>query len=279
MKLIKLAAIAGLTAIMSVSALAGIADTKHNLGASGATANGGGANPNFTTGTTEICVFCHTPHGGSSDAPLWNKNMPASGTFTPYTSTTMDGSAVLAGSPSLACLSCHDGQQAMDSMINAPSTSTSYNFDSTGAQTLATGVWTGNQTMANGAGDLVPMLGQDLSDDHPVAVPYAGGGLSFGNTTSTTFFDKDFNTVQEDTIGAMNVWWLDTAGGTAAARDKTDIILYTRSVTDANGTYDTGFVECASCHDPHVANPQFLRPTAGAGGNDGSQVCLACHNK
>jgi len=271
MNILKLTAIAGLTAIMSVSALAGISTTKHNLGSSG-------TGPNKTTGTTEICVFCHTPHGGGSAAPLWNKAMPAFGDFTPYTSTTLDGSATLSGSPSLACLSCHDGQQAMDSMINAPSTAVDYMFDSTGAQTYDILTWTGNQTMANTAGELVPMLGTDLSNDHPVAIPYAGGGLSTGVTAPANFFDKDFNQPTEAAIGGQNVWWLDTVGGTAG-RDKSDIILYTRSVTDTNGTYLTGYVECASCHDPHVANPQFLRPTAGAGGNDGSQVCLACHNK
>ncbi len=24
----------------------------------------------------EICVFCHTPHGGQVDSPLWNRNDP-----------------------------------------------------------------------------------------------------------------------------------------------------------------------------------------------------------
>jgi len=273
MNIFKLTAIAGLTAIMSVSALAGISATKHNLGSSG-------TGPNKTTGTTEICVFCHTPHGGSTDAPLWNKVMPLDTDFTAYTSTTLDGSAVLSGSPSLACLSCHDGQQAMDSMINAPSTSTDYMFDSTGVQTLATGVWAGNQTMTNTAGEFVPMLGTDLSNDHPVAVPYAGGGLSTTNVNPANFADKDFNQPATAFIGGQNVWWLDTANGTAG-RDKSDIILYTRDYTDATPTtYATGYVECASCHDPHVENPQFLRPIAGAtGGNEGSQVCLACHNK
>jgi hypothetical protein len=43
---------------------ASIANTKHNF--SGST--GGG--PNTTAGTNEICIFCHTPHGGDNTAPV-----------------------------------------------------------------------------------------------------------------------------------------------------------------------------------------------------------------
>ena len=48
--------------------------TKHNLS----------ANPNVqATGTTRVCVFCHTPHGGDTTvgegaAPLWNRSIPTS---------------------------------------------------------------------------------------------------------------------------------------------------------------------------------------------------------
>ncbi len=37
-----------------------------------------------------------------------------------------------------------------------------------------------------------------------------------------------------------------------------------------------GFVECASCHDPHLGeNPTFLRSDT----NTGSKLCLGCHDK
>ena len=96
---------------------AGIFNTKHNLGSTGINAAS-----NFS-GTSEICVFCHTPHGGDSSAavPLWNRHLDPAGflTYDQLGSTTLDGQIEPVGSVSVACLSCHDGTQAMDSMINA----------------------------------------------------------------------------------------------------------------------------------------------------------------
>lgn len=269
-KSLRMTAVAGLAAVMSVSAMAGIANTKHNLGSTGSS----NTNNNFTANTGEICVFCHTPHGGKSDAPLWNRALSSASDYTAYTSTTMDGSAVLSGSPSLACLSCHDGQQAMDTMINAPSVAGgAYNYNAGGSDQG----WTFTQqgSAAGNAGGFlvtspVPNLTQDLSDDHPVAIPFAGGGLSSG-ASAADLADPDFNMPSEGFIGGQTVWWLNTTAGGTTGREKQDIILYTRDLNSV----PTGFVECASCHDPHTESQQFLRP----GSNNGSQVCLACHDK
>ena len=61
----------GLTAAFALGALlgataasAGIANTKHNL------STGGTGTVHVTTGTDEICVFCHTPHGSDITAPV-----------------------------------------------------------------------------------------------------------------------------------------------------------------------------------------------------------------
>ncbi len=80
--------------------------------------------------TTEVCVFCHTPHGGRpSDpalaVPLWNRAMPDTNqVYQMYNSPNFDGAtSVINGKPqgvSLACLSCHDGTVGIDSLINAP---------------------------------------------------------------------------------------------------------------------------------------------------------------
>ena len=58
-----------LLATFAFAAQAGIFNTKHNLGATGINAAS-----NFS-GTTEICVFCHTPHGADASVavPLWNR--------------------------------------------------------------------------------------------------------------------------------------------------------------------------------------------------------------
>ena len=115
--------------------------------------------------TNEVCVYCHTPHGADVTAvvPLWNKTLPSS-TYQRYSdlqTSTLDGIEAAVGSVSLACLSCHDGSQAMDSVINAPGRGmNSGNIGTVGAMT----------------GTPVPMLGTDLRDDHPISIQYAGGG-------------------------------------------------------------------------------------------------------
>ena len=112
-----LAAIAG-------GAAAQITSTPHNLSTGGTGANHV-TGTTETTGTNQICVFCHTPHGAdtAAPAPLWNKTLPTGSAFTTYAdlkSSTIDGKILTVGSVSLACLSCHDGTQAMDNIINSP---------------------------------------------------------------------------------------------------------------------------------------------------------------
>lgn len=254
-------------------ALAGIKDTKHNLGANNA------VNDNYmTTGTTEICVFCHTPHASNTNvkAPLWNKPTNG-GSFTVYntsTSSTIDGSVDMGG-VSLACLSCHDGSQAMDTMINQPG---SGNYNESGAR-ITGAVWAG---VADGKIAGLAKVGPDLTNDHPVGIQYCGGGISTGSASTSaastgTCKDTDFVAPSNTAIANTRVWWVEPTGG-AAGRQKTDIILYARAPTltgDATSGFFQPFVECASCHDPHSdTNPTFLRMS-----NAQSAVCLTCHNK
>jgi hypothetical protein len=67
----------GLMSAHTVSA--GVANTPHNLGSSG-------TGPNTFGGTTEVCVFCHTPHGGDATAtvPLWNRTLASPASYTTY---------------------------------------------------------------------------------------------------------------------------------------------------------------------------------------------------
>jgi predicted CXXCH cytochrome family protein len=203
----------------------------------------------------EVCVYCHTPHNGNTEAPLWNKSVTTTG-YTPYTSPTMDTSptGTISG-VSAACLSCHDGTQAVDSVINAP-----------GAGTNLTGPWPNGKTEAtthgamydandggfplgNDCGDChgnpaapwpghdqsAAYMSQDLSNDHPISMAYP-----------TPAQDPDFKTTNEVT-GA-------------------GVILY-------GGAGD--MVECPSCHNPHDPdNVPFLRIS-----NSGSALCKACHLK
>lgn len=262
-KWIAMAAFTVFSAVVADTALAAtsITGTKHNLGTTGTGSN------HLTAGTDEVCVFCHTPHGGQNGtAPIWNKNLTST-TYQLYGSTggessTLDGQVVAVGSVSQACLSCHDGTQAMDNLINAPG---SGGFNAGGARPSGW-AWTGA-----GADGLMPSgitnLGSDLRNDHPIGVQYCGGGIT---DTGGSCKDPDFNPVQRATINSMVQFWVDTTtGGGAGTREKGDMILYRR--TGLTGPS----VECGSCHDPHnYTNPTFLRVA-----NTSSNLCLSCHVK
>jgi predicted CXXCH cytochrome family protein len=254
-------------------AAAGISSTKHNLSAT----SGSG---NRTTGASgEICVFCHTPHGGDTTvagAPLWNKRIQTTGaSFQPYASNTIDGDSATGGSSlgafvggaSLACLSCHDGTQSIDNLLNAPGSGF---MDSTGGGDSGRAyTWTAGGNNNLSASNMLTGnagLGRDLRNDHPIGIQYCGGGPRVGNLTGTCA-DTDFRAPAND--GTQ--FWVDTPGvGTTNTREKTDMLLYVRSFTAGDGPS----VECASCHDVHSTNTLFLRVS-----NDASAVCLACHTK
>jgi predicted CXXCH cytochrome family protein len=258
----------------SAPALAGIANTKHNLGSLG-------TGTNKFSGTAEICVFCHTPHGADTSAavPLWNRTLAVPSTYTTYNSlgtSSLDGATAPVGSVSLACLSCHDGTQAMNVMINQPGSGTIN-------AAFGAGTWTTGTGQLNIAGSITN-IGKDLQNDHPIGIQY-GGGMA-GNiaypkaaVADGAFRDKDFRGVQWSNLNGNDVWWVDTPGiGTAGTREKTDMQLYTRTATGASpvagATGNQALVECASCHDPHSENVTFLRVL-----NTNSAVCLACHIK
>jgi predicted CXXCH cytochrome family protein len=133
------------------TARAAITGTAHDLSGAG-------------YGTTQICIFCHTPHNASTTltAPLWNHAATAA-TFTLYASPTLNATVEQPGAVSKACLSCHDGTVAVDTY----------------------GTTTGTHTMTGSA-----MVGTDLSNDHPVGFTYdaalatADGGLVTPNSAS-----------------------------------------------------------------------------------------------
>ena len=151
----------------------------------------------------EICNVCHTPHNADSEnlnSPLWNHRITTQ-TFTLYTSPTMEISPEPPRSPSKACLSCHDGTIALDSF---------------GGNTEGTTFMTGN-----------PVMGADLSNDHPVSLKWQhqtllncsnclGAHNSYGYGKELVFFD--------------------------------------------------GYIECATCHDVHNGTgfPKMLRKTSDA---------------
>ncbi|MBL4614005.1 MAG: cytochrome c3 family protein [Magnetovibrio sp.] len=249
---------ASMAVVVSALALGGsiaqagtIVGSLHDMSASG-TGQG-------TTTETEVCVFCHTPHGSdtAAKAPLWNKKLPSAATFTLYSTlgtATLDGDEAAVGSVSLACLSCHDGSQAMDAVLNAPG---SGGYNAAGAKFAGVGI-------TAMTGSPIPMLGTDLTNDHPIGIVY--GAYTGGTDTAS------YTAESTATINGNAQYWVNGKGSTVAGREKTDMILFTR----ADGKPR---VECASCHDPHngpdagVTNV-FLRIN-----NKDSDVCLSCHVK
>lgn len=147
------------------AAMAGIANTKHNLANST-------TNTFRATNTGEICVFCHTPHQtGTVVQPLWNRNNPTNA-FTAYGTTLAGTTTVAPGATSVTrlCFGCHDGVTALNALNNPPN-------DAGGTVTMSGGanVITGNA-----------VLDFDLSNDHPVGIRYNAGTASLRTLTVAT---------------------------------------------------------------------------------------------
>jgi hypothetical protein len=262
-----------------------IANTRHNM----TQRQPGGGGPNgvtmdqYRSDYGEICVYCHTPHGANTAyrLPLWNRTVKPT-TYQLYSSTQMTQNVTQPGLNSIACLSCHDGQVAIDSVINMPGSGRFLQAQETVQDDGFLNTWTnpsglgpgshmkltecmachspGAGALGAGATDFTAfVIGTDLRNDHPVGVTYPAVGPNV-----------DFR-APSATVG--NVRFFDANGNGRA--DKNEIRLY-----------DTGEgfeVECATCHDPHGV------PASGNSGpftlsflrvpNTSSAVCLTCHVK
>lgn len=83
-------------------------------------------NTKMASTETQICIFCHTPHGATANAPLWGRPDPG-GTFSiraglqisnsTIVNTTLYGNTTdpneYPNGASKLCLSCHDGVTAL----------------------------------------------------------------------------------------------------------------------------------------------------------------------
>jgi predicted CXXCH cytochrome family protein len=165
LKIGMLSFIAGVIIISAFSARgASVVNSKHDLSTYGSASN-------------QPCAYCHTPHfsNPSAQVPLWNRAIDPTKSYTRYDSPTMDSKTSKPNGVSLACLGCHDGvsgSQALygnnvydkHDLINAPGPggmpdrSTWPNCDRCHSGGGSAGIYRG--------------LGTDLSNDHPISMPY-----------------------------------------------------------------------------------------------------------
>lgn len=188
---------------------------------------------------TQICVFCHTPHNANPSYPLWNHELSAVATYTPYFSDTLQSYDSPAGAPpvegaSKLCLSCHDGTVAISSVqsgfiniIMSPSPC----LDAGGRLTE-----TADPSCSG-------YIGTDLSGGHPISIVF-DEALMLKRNSDTEFCKLNLppNRLTEP-----------------------DVRL------DRNSK-----VQCTACHNPHGSKavtewPPFWQKA------DHDSVCLVCH--
>lgn len=289
----------------------GLNKSRHNLGS-------GGYVLHLYDANSEVCVFCHTPHHSNtsvSPAPLWNRANSPSAVYKAY-GTTLAGSNVSAvGSVSLACLSCHDGVTAFDSLVNPP-----------GAGPTRAGVYPAGQEMnwnftmpssfsfplsasihsfnANPVGICVlcheaglglpaPVYrlttGVDLTNTHPVSITY-------NPAVSTSLRPKNTLLSSIDLVTGLSV----SAGqsyGNNLQQNRWAVKGFISNTATIQDLLRNDKVECSSCHDPHFKNLSWDEVESKqsfywcgtseicgdggflrrVGGNTGSAMCRTCH--
>ncbi len=237
-----------------------IRNTKHNFSATVIPDLPDAANREaFASSESQICAFCHTPHGGTNEpqAPIWNRQL-STATYTPYTSTSLD--AIDLGQPggkSKLCLSCHDGTLALGS-VNVLNREEQARVDFTGPGVAGDGSIPHGEGAESG---FTRRLGVDLTNDHPISFTYDSAQA-----------ERDGELYDPNVVGHI--------GDRQRDQDKPTLPL------------ENNKVECITCHDPHIRdtsgeNIKFLRanrfqtapPVDGQFDEENDIICLGCHDK
>ena len=270
----------GFAAAARAQAPVSIVNSKHNLSIS---------SPGTVHATTEsdVCIFCHTPHGAATAGPLWNHQL-STAVYKPYSSPTLKAVVGQPNGSSRLCLSCHDGTVALGLV-----------------RSRAGGILMNNFRMPAGINN----VGTDLSGDHPVSFTYdtslvaAQGSLRDpsalppevtldrnGQLQCTSCHDPHNdqygNFLVMDNTGSklcischvMSAWaasthavsskLVPTALATQLASKKSGV--QSRAAAAADSVAHTA---CASCHVPHTAGTKsalmrFSEP---------EKNCIDCH--
>lgn len=223
-------------------AASNIAATKHNLSVTG-------PGPVKATVETQICIFCHTPHGAVA-TPLWNRSLSSASYIVP--SSAVSQWVTLKSKPqnppdgdSRLCLSCHDGTVAIGSIANLGGAPTTISMQGSGS---LTGAGTLSATAPS-------YIGTDLSGHHPVSI----------EVNNALINDK---LVQcNNAIVSFRV-----------CNPAVPIKLRPTNNLYGAGPHTGLGVQCSSCHDAHddpiPGTSKFLRLGTPA---DTTQLCTKCH--
>ena len=200
----------------------------------------------------ESCAMCHSPHSGTGEYPLWNRDQgPQS--YTMYNSPSFDMNDFNTGpqAPSSLCLVCHNG--VFSALVNypGPGSHTNENYDYEMNPTF----WA--------------MLDLDLSNEHPLSFTY-------DPAKDNSQDNNGFPPATPCPDAPWRSWIVGSSGGVYP--------LYGPGTTLA----PTSQFECSTCHAVHdtVAYPGkqmvggksvgqqafFLRAD-----NSESKMCADCH--
>lgn len=232
-----------LTLLVSAS-VADVRTTPHGLVKSGA--------KGMLADEREVCIYCHTPTISGDGRvperpPHWQRSVGRDYMFTIYDDIGRLGfDKPSIGSQSIACLSCHDSNQA----LSVSKTSADHPFGVPYRGAIKERARQPRPT-AQGTGD-TPDTPPHRHAQRLVAL-------------------EDFRDASRGVVENRPVWWVSSAGITAR-RSRNDLPLYAR--IDHETGEELPHIECSSCHDPHSPNELFLRVS-----NAGSVLCLTCHNK
>lgn len=234
----------------------------------------GSAHDLSTLGRSNVCSYCHTPHGALPKTPAWNHKL-STVVYKIYQSSSLDASVGQPTGNSKMCLSCHDGTVALTST----------------AKGAAGGVY-----ITPGSAN----LGTDLSDDHPISFVYSDSLSArdpqirptfslpqqlkldrFGEVQCTTCHDVHDNKfgkflVMSDQRSAMCTSCHDLAGWVGSVHETSAVSIATStSQYLKKGGYPTpAEAGCRSCHRPHAAGGhERLLHHAKAEDN-----CFSCHD-
>ncbi|MFQ5508246.1 MAG: hypothetical protein ACE5FN_02790 [Leptospirillia bacterium] len=252
--------------------------------------------------TTEVCVFCHTPHGGrntttASNVPLWNRAMPTASTvYEMYDSPNFDGSAswaVTGGQPkgvSLACLSCHDGTIGIDALINAPGSGGFVPGNKGNDATLYKSLGLNGGVRALGVDATDGSMTEDQRPDCTTVIENAGTGKNacfhfpMGPQTNSEFFAGWNGTDVSGTFGMAPFPNLTTVlsddhpiSMQIPANDPQFAEITANFLnSNADGVSGVSYLSRTGTHNTDVRDRLRAYPTGGSGTQ--YVECASCHN-